>query len=237
MAYYQALEMASFKGGFLMRTAHELRSPLNQIISLQQMILEGLCDDIEEEHQFVADAHAASLKMLAYLDLMIRVSKIEMGRLAPQIQTVSLAAIFDRVKALTEVQMADRNLRLVVESPSTDHHAAADPTWLRNLLVMLIEGAIAGGDRGTIRLRSAPVENSSYCQLWLEDDRSTTLWQEPIELPAPAEFTLDDRLSASLRMALVHAMLTAMTGQLSIISGTEPGGTRLQITLPTTTSE
>ena len=44
LAYYQALELAQFKGGFLARSAHELRSPLSSLMGLHQLILTGLCD-------------------------------------------------------------------------------------------------------------------------------------------------------------------------------------------------
>jgi len=233
LAYCRALELADFKGGFLARTAHELRSPLNKIISLQQMILEGLCDDIEEERQFVADAYAASLKLLEYLDLMIRVSKIEMGPLEPQLQSVSLVATFDQVKESTHLQVADRNLRLIVAPPAPTVNVQADPAWLRNLLTTLIEMAVEGGDRGTLHLSTAPPTDGSCCGIWLTDDRATTPWQEPLELPPASEFTLDDTLSTSLRMSLVAAMTQGMGGHLSWCALPEgEDGTRLQIALP-----
>jgi signal transduction histidine kinase len=230
MAYCRALEMASFKGGFLARTAHELRSPLNKIISLQQMIIEGLCDDIEEERQFVADAYAASMQMLAYLDLMIRVSKIELGRLTPQYQPVSLTEVFTQVQDLTQVQVADRNLRLQVELPTAEVWVEADPAWLRNLLTMLIEIAVEGSDRGTLSLAAAPAAEHTYA-ICLTDDRVTTPWQEPTELPPPPEFTLDGNLSTSLRMSLVQAMIASMQGQLTLVSAPDKA-TKLQLTLP-----
>lgn len=236
-AYYQALALADFKGGFLMRTAHELRSPLNKIISLQQMILEGLCDDIEEEHQFVADAYAASLKLLEYLDLMIRVSKIEAGRLQPQLQPVSLAEILNHVKELTQVQMADRNLRLAVTPPKPDITVQADPAWLRNLLTTLIEMTLEGSDRGTLHLATASAKDDATHAIWIEDDRLTTPWQEPVELPPPLEFTLDGSLSNSLRMSLVNALVTGMQGKLAIASANEPALTRLEVTLPSATRD
>lgn len=233
MAYYRALESANFKGGFLMRTAHELRSPLNQIISLQQMIIEGLCDDIEEEHQFVADAYAASLKLLEYLDLMIRVSKIEMGRLTPQLQPVAVAATLQQVQTLTQLQVADRNLRLTVELPAPTLTVLADPDWLRNILTTLIEMAVAGGDRGTLQLDATLRNGHGTCDLWLTDDRSTSPWQEPTPLPPPSEFTLDDTLSTSLRLSLVYAMTEALGGQFTLAAPAEKSDkTRLQISLP-----
>jgi signal transduction histidine kinase len=236
VAYGRAMEMASFKGGFLMRTAHELRSPLNKIISLQQMIIEGLCDDIEEERQFVADAYAASMKMLEYLDLMIRVSKIEVGRLQPQMQPASLAEVLTQVQDLTQVQIADRNLRFQVDLPVVDVMIETDPAWLRNLLTLLIEMAVEGGDRGTLSLAVALADDGTFV-ICLADDRATTPWQEPVELPPRSEeFTLNDTLSVSLRMSLVHAMIAGMQGQLSLALGADEV-TRLQITLPLIASQ
>ena len=40
LAYQMAQEMSDFKGGFLARVTHELRSPLNGLIGLHQLILE-----------------------------------------------------------------------------------------------------------------------------------------------------------------------------------------------------
>lgn len=233
LAYCRALELADFKGGFLARTAHELRSPLNKIISLQQMILEGLCDDIEEEREFMAEAHAASLKLLEYLDFLIRISKIEMGRIEPTLSAVSLAEAFVRVQDMNQLSVADRNLRLVVEPPDASIQVWTDARWFQNVMTTLIDIALDSNDRGTIRLRLAPDSPPDTCHLWLEDDRPTTHWQEAATLAHVAEFDLDDSLPASLRMAMVEAMMHHLGGHVSLLAVTsDESPTRLQITLP-----
>ena len=235
LAYCRALELAQFRGGFLARTAHELRSPLNKAISLQQMILEGLCDDPEEEREFVEEAQAASLKLLEYLDFLIRVSKIESGRILPHLQAVSLAETFDQVKDMTHMQAADRNLHLIVERPDATACVWADAAWLRNILATLIEIAVDSCERGTIRLVVASVSPSSTWHLWLEDDRPATSWQESTSLPILQDFDLEDTLSSSLRMGMVETMLKVMNGTLTILSTpnpTETSLTRLQCSLP-----
>lgn len=235
LAYYRALEVADFKRGFLARTAHELRSPLNKVISLQQMILEGLCDDIDEEREFVAAAYAASMKLLEYLDFLIRVSKIEAGRILPSFKAVSLVAIFEGVKEFNQLQVADRNLRLIVEPPDESLKIYTDPQWVQNIFTTLIDIALDSCDRGTIRLRFAPESTNEYCYLWLEDDRPQTHWQESMGLPILKDFDLDDSLSASLRMGLVEIMIKALGGHLALLSVTnEQSPNRLQIALPTT---
>lgn len=233
LAYYRALELADFKGGFLARTAHELRSPLSKVISLQQMIIEGLCDDVEEERAFVGEAYAASMKLLEYLDFLIRVSKVEMGRIIPQVQTVPWTQIFSQVKEMNQLQVTDRNLRLVVNFPEPSQLVQTDPAWLCNVLTTLIDMALANRDRGTLHLSLAPTPPAETWQLWLDDDRPTGSWQEPIAFPQPTEFELNDTLSASLRMGLVEAMLQALGGSLvQLTQATDTTPTRLQLTLP-----
>ena len=57
-----ASEMSKFKAGFLARTAHELRSPMNSMISGLQLVISDLADDPEEERKFVSQAHSCALK-------------------------------------------------------------------------------------------------------------------------------------------------------------------------------
>src|SRR5689334_21319694 len=56
LAYRMASEMSQFKAGFLARVSHELRSPLNGMIGMHQLILSDLCDGPQEEREFVAQA-------------------------------------------------------------------------------------------------------------------------------------------------------------------------------------
>lgn len=235
LAYSRALEMAQFQAGFLARTAHELRSPLNKAISLHQMILEGLCDDHQEEQEFVAEAQAASLKLLEYLDFLIRISKIEVGRIVPTLQAVSVADTFEEVKAMTHLQATDRNLRLQVELPDSPVQVWADPTWLRNVLTMLVEIAIDSCDRGTISLAYDPNSPLEACHIVITDERPAEAWQEPVGLSALGDFDLENKLSSSLRMGVVKTMLQTMKGTLTLLSTPDSQThhpTRLQIVLP-----
>lgn len=234
LAYCRVLERSQFQSGFLARSAHELRSPLNKIISLQQMILAGLCEDPDEEREFVVEAQAASLKLLEYLDFLIRISKLEVGRIVPDMQMVCLADIFTQVQEMMQLQAADRNLRLVVQPPDETVQVWADPTWLRNALATLIDMAISHCDRGTISLFLAPESPSHHWHIWLEDDRPVRCWQELVTLPARQDFDLSDTLSDTLRMGMVETSLKAMQGALTLLStptAADSAPTRLQCRL------
>lgn len=233
-AYYRALELAQFEGGFLARSSHELRSPLNQVISLQQMVLEGLCDSPEEAQDFIQQAHAAALKLLEYLDFLGQLSKLRIGRLQPTLQAVSLATALEQVRDLVHIQAANRNLRLHIEAPAASIQVWADPLWLRQALTTLIEVAIDSSDRGTLTLRLAPESPPKCHQLWLEDERPATAWQEPTPLPPPPEFDWEQPLSPALRLELAQTLLRAMQGKLAVLATpVDPTSTvtRLQCTL------
>lgn len=235
LGYYHALELAQFRGGFLARTSHELRSPLNKVISLQQMILEELCDNPAEEREFVAEAYAASLKLLEYLDFLTHISKIDAGRLQPDLQEIALAPVFQQVQSLTELQAANRNLKLTVEVPDEAVHVWADAGWLQNTLVTLIGLAIDDSDRGTIRLDCDASRSPDIAYIWLESDCPIIHWKEPVSLPGVPPFDLEDTLSDSLRMGMVEATLRAMGGQLLLAPVAEPAAattSRLECAVP-----
>ena len=74
-AYEAAIDLAQFKSSFLARTAHELRSPMNALISSLQLISADLCDSPEEEREYVGIAQEAALKFIGLLDEVIKVDR------------------------------------------------------------------------------------------------------------------------------------------------------------------
>ena len=79
LAYQMAVAINHLKSSFLGRVAHELRSPLSSMISLHQLILADLCESPAEEREFIAQGQLAGCKLMAMLDEMINLSKLESG--------------------------------------------------------------------------------------------------------------------------------------------------------------
>ncbi|MEL6468888.1 MAG: HAMP domain-containing sensor histidine kinase [Cyanobacteria bacterium J06623_4] len=142
LAYRRLLALERFKSGFLARTAHELRSPINTIVSLNQLILEDLCEGPEEEKEFIAQAKAAALKMLALFDRVAAVSKLDVGREPPTLEAVDLSFLLPEVEMLTALQAANQNVRFAAEIPAETLEIYTDATWLKHILVSLIQDAI-----------------------------------------------------------------------------------------------
>lgn len=142
LAYQQLLALERFKSGFLARTSHELRSPINTIVSLHQLILEDLCEDPEEEKEFLGQSKDAALKMLALFDQITAVSKLDIGREPAKPEAVDLSFLLPEIEMLTTLQAANQNVRYTVTAPTDELEVLTDAKWLKSIVVSLIQDAI-----------------------------------------------------------------------------------------------
>jgi signal transduction histidine kinase len=180
-AYRMAQESEQFKAGFLARTAHELRSPLSSIMSLQQLILSDLCEDPAEEREAIAQAYASAQKLLGLLDQMIGVSKAVYGTEQLKLQAVCLEDIFMEVESLTMLQAQNRRQQLTLNYPDSSLQVKADPRWLKQVLVSLVDTPMRLMQEGTIVV--TPQVQGQQVYIDIEDQRPAAFWGEPINLP------------------------------------------------------
>ncbi len=189
IAYVRALERAQFQGGFLARSAHELRSPLSSLMGLQQLILADLCDDPAEERLCVAQSYEAAQNLHRLMDQLIRIAKLEQGSQRLDIQPIALDVLLEDVESFVQLQVADRNARLHLELPAQPVYARADYNSLRQIFVMLVEMAL--GQKATeIRVSLTPESAGVALNIWTDQplipiqelkmqfqDESAGLWQ------------------------------------------------------------
>jgi signal transduction histidine kinase len=234
LAYQMAAEMSQFKASFLARAAHELRSPLNGVISLHQLILSDLCDDPAEEREFVAQAHTAALKMLTRLDEVINVSKLEHGTSQLQIQPLQLIEVLEEVRRLTYLQAQNRSLRLEMEMPDAEVYVLADPHWFRQVLVNLITTSIAQMQEGYIRLSTQVLPSAEQVQIFLEDQRLATAGTSELSVTAAKTSAqvepIADAFSQAgerspapgLNLIVSQTLMQMMQGRLEVLAVPDP---------------
>ncbi|MEL7352837.1 MAG: HAMP domain-containing sensor histidine kinase [Cyanobacteria bacterium P01_A01_bin.116] len=238
LAYQRLLAIERFKSGFLARTSHELRSPINTIVSLHQLILEDLCEGPEEEKEFLDQSKAAALKMLALFDQITAVSKLDIGREPPKLEAVDLSFLLPEIEMLTTLQAANQNVRYTVASPTEEIAVHTDEKWLKNILVSLIQNSIAHTKRLSLAVEKTP----QAIALVIECDRSATDLQEALDdidnavdlpavapdeqtaLPAHASKSIppvkniqeDIQLSTGLVLAMAQTALPLIKGSFAI---------------------
>lgn len=243
LAYQMAREMSQFKAGFLARTTHELRSPLNGLIGLHQLILNDLCEDPAEEREFVGQAYERSLKLLKMIDEILNISRTEHGTNKLSIQPVQLIQILQEVHQLTYMLAANRNYPFTVSLPEPEIYVLADIRWLRQILLDLIDSTISQMQEGSICLAANNEFTNNVVQIWLDIPTHALTSSEPIDLIASAQTieTNNAELSKGMKLLLNQRLLTVMGGKLEILpcptTEVTQDWTRLQISMPLATSE
>ncbi len=238
-AYLSAVELSQFKSGFLARTSHELRSPLNGLISCLQLISADLCDSPEEERDYVQIAHDSALKLVEILDQVITVSKVAYKNYPLKLETIDLDLVLQEVSMLVRMQAANRNLRLHMPVLDEIIEVQADMAGLRQVLVMLIDGAISLMDEGQIKV--SVVATGQMAKIAICDDRPAAAWHEvfpQVQLPQlqePPLKTVDGltqlpTLSSHFRLVLAKDLLLGMGGNLELIE--QDGTTHIQCVVP-----
>jgi len=212
LACQMASQMSRFKSSFLAQTSHELRSPLNSVISLHQLILSNLCDSPAEEREFVAQAHTAAHNMLRLLDQMIHISKLEYGTSPLQIQPLQLRELIAEVQRSTYLQAQNRNLRFEVELPDPTIHVLADDRCLRQALVSLIIAAITQMQAGTIRLSTRVLSEAGQAEILVADQQSA----DPHDAASAGRGASSLEPSPELTLMLSQTLMQLMQGNLEV---------------------
>lgn len=249
IAYQLARKMCQFKAGFLTRTAHELRSPLNSLIGLHQLILSDLCDDPAEERTFIAQAHQSALKLMNLMDRAIDVSRLEHGRSQLEIQPINLAALLTDVYNSTYLIAANRNLRLQLSLPETETYVLADPRWLRQVAIDLLDICLTQMPEGKILVSTHPYLATNEMAIWLDAELPHQIWSDSIDLSQSdrlSPLAIEDfAFSPGMILLLAQTLLDLMQCRLEILSMPNSTSideenesyTRLQLTIPLVTLE
>lgn len=134
----QKAEAASrLKSEFLANVSHEIRTPLNGMIGFLKLILEGITDDPEEQHQFVSEAHHLSIHLLHIINDILDIAKIEAGKMELVCSPVKLNELFDDVENFMRPQAESRNLSFRMQMLPTSDEIIVQGNYQRLLQVML----------------------------------------------------------------------------------------------------
>lgn len=126
------------KSSFLSGMSHELRTPMNAILGFSQLLqMQALP---AEQLDAVNEIRSAGQHLLALIDDLLDLTRIEAGRLAVIALPVDVAAVADEALSIVQPMLAVNRLRLVNGIPA-GLAVLADPVRLRQVLVNLLSNA------------------------------------------------------------------------------------------------
>ena len=124
---YQQLEHQSassprpsrHKSEFLASMSHELRTPLNAVIGFSEVLLERMFGDLNERQaDYLQDILSAGRHLLALLNDVLDLSKVEAGHMELEITTFPAAEALAYALSLVRERAAQHGIALALDAPA-----------------------------------------------------------------------------------------------------------------------
>jgi PAS domain S-box-containing protein len=154
----EAAEAANrVKDEFIANISHEVRTPLNGVMGMLQLLQSSDLDG--EQRDFVDTALHSSRNLLRVLNDLLDFSKIQAGKLDIREGPFDLAALVDESLDFFKLQAADKDLELKAGiDPSARKRYRGDAGRIRQILFNLVGNAVKFTDQGAITVE--------VCELW-----------------------------------------------------------------------
>ncbi|MGB8701270.1 MAG: DAHL domain-containing protein [Thermosynechococcaceae cyanobacterium] len=154
----QAMEAAKIanqaKSQFLSHMSHELRSPLNVILGFTQLILRNT-DLSAQQQTYVDTINRSGEHLLALINDVLEMSKIEAGRVVLNETHFDLYALLDVVQAMFQYKAESKGLQLCFERDvNLPQYICSDESKLRQVLINLLGNAVKFTQIGRVILRA-----------------------------------------------------------------------------------
>ncbi|HMC17031.1 MAG TPA: response regulator [Albitalea sp.] len=139
------------KTEFLSTMSHELRTPLNAIIGFSEILRDGIAGELTpRQREFVAHIHAGGDHLLALINDILDLSKIEAGRVEIDLEPVDLDALLDDALSVVRERARVHRIRLEAHGLGTSTSLEVDRRRLKQIIYNLLSNAVKftpdGGD-------------------------------------------------------------------------------------------
>ena len=147
----KAEKMSQAKGEFLANMSHEIRTPMNGVIGTLQLLEDTNLS--EEQKEFVDIAHKSADALLAILNDILDLSKIEAGKLSFESIAFDIRQIVNDIVILHSLKAEQQGVVLVQQvDDSFPEFLMGDPMRLRQVIVNLVSNALKFTKQGEVKI-------------------------------------------------------------------------------------
>ncbi len=154
----KALELADFKTQFLARMSHDIRTPLNSIIGMTDVLQESKID--EDQQRYLSTISTAGQGLLDLVNDILDITKIEAGEITLEEREFDLETILVDAIDIISVQARRAKTDVIVEKiPYLDSMVIGDQTRMKQIVMNLLNNAVKFTEGGEVILRAEVISN------------------------------------------------------------------------------
>jgi len=222
------------RDAFLATVSHELRTPLNAIIGFNSLMLEKDCS-LEERRRYLNFARDAGRALLAQVNDLLDMAKIEAGKIEPEALDFDLRLLIENSVDMVRSQAQARGLAVSTKiSGKLGRWVRGDPTRMRQILVNLLSNAVKFTERGSIQVSAQPI-GDGMAEIAVADtgvgiprDKLEAIFEKFSQ----ADISITRRFGGTgLGLAICRSLARLIGGQISVES-TLGSGSTFRLTVP-----
>jgi signal transduction histidine kinase len=149
---------------------HELRPPLNSIIGFADILLQGIDGPLNEQATTdITAIHNSGKHLLALINDILDLSKIEAGRMELACSPLSIDHTFNDVAASVSSLLTKKPVDLKIALSDEMPAIWADSLRLRQILINLVSNAIKFTEEGFVTMKAELLDEQNMLQISVSD--------------------------------------------------------------------
>jgi len=228
-------EIVVARSAFLAKVSHELRSPLQGIVSALDVLAMRRGPEFDADDELISRIRRSSLLLNTHLRDMLTLAKGEAGRLEMRPEPFDACALVESVAASAQDLASDKRLKLTVDVPPAATFVIADGARIDQILTNLVINSIRYTEAGQVRLALAPYDAAARLLRFSVADTGPGI---PADM-LPTLLTPDRAITGSARrgegsgigLAIVRTLVDHLGGRIEVTSQLGKG-TTFQVAIP-----
>ncbi|MDE6980424.1 MAG: response regulator, partial [Lachnospiraceae bacterium] len=151
-AYENANKANASKSAFLTNMSHDIRTPMNAIVGLTEVLLRK--DWPVEEKKYLLNIKSSGKALLDIINDLLDFSKIEAGKFVITKDTYDIAQMFRDIQVIGDTRIGDKDVKLVMDvDREIPRILYGDSLRIRQVLINIMNNAIKFTDKGSVTVQ------------------------------------------------------------------------------------